>query len=201
MIGSCFSCHDGVISTGKNTEHIASSDVCETCHSSTAWVPVTRVDHAEVQGTCISCHDGVIATGKGVDHIDSSDVCESCHSSTEWVPTTTVDHTQVNGSCVTCHDGIVATGKNVEHIDTSGLCEACHVSDVWVPTSIIYVKQSNVKTFFGEIYIYAGLAKGLVSIFIFGMSHNSRSSLNCLSARSSSRLSRSANARMPIASP
>ena len=76
MIGTCNSCHDGTIATGKSVTHINSSSTCDDCHNSTVgWVPVAQMDHwvggwiTSVIGTCNSCHDGAIATGKSATHI------------------------------------------------------------------------------------------------------------------------------------
>jgi len=44
------------------------------------------------------------------------------------------------------------------------------ISDFWVTTSVVYAKKSNVKTFFGDIYIYAGLMKGALIVSILGLS-------------------------------
>jgi len=44
------------------------------------------------------------------------------------------------------------------------------LSDFWVTTSIVYAKKSNVKTFFGAIYIYAGFMKGALIVSILGLS-------------------------------
>ncbi len=43
------------------------------------------------------------------------------------------------------------------------------VSDIWVVTNVIYAKNSNVKTFFGDIYIYSGLIKGALVTAVFGI--------------------------------
>lgn len=43
------------------------------------------------------------------------------------------------------------------------------VSDYWVVISTVYSKQSNVKTFFGDIFIYAGFIKGLLLSSFFGL--------------------------------
>jgi len=40
------------------------TNLCEDCHSTQVWSPVTQVDHTQVTGTCQSCHNGVIADGK-----------------------------------------------------------------------------------------------------------------------------------------
>ena len=38
-------------STSRTTE------LCDSCHRTTGWVPVVAVDHVEVFGSCASCHD------------------------------------------------------------------------------------------------------------------------------------------------
>ena len=42
-----------------------------------AWLPVTVVDHTQVQGSCASCHNGALARGKPKSHIASSNACEA----------------------------------------------------------------------------------------------------------------------------
>jgi hypothetical protein len=42
------------------------------------------------------------------------------------------------------------------------------ISDSWVATSLVHVKNSNVKTFFGDIYISAGIIKGGLIVSFFG---------------------------------
>ncbi|MDH5546169.1 MAG: hypothetical protein OEZ43_11280 [Gammaproteobacteria bacterium] len=37
VVGTCFSCHNGVTATGKSPTHIFSSTVCENCHAPGAW--------------------------------------------------------------------------------------------------------------------------------------------------------------------
>ncbi|MEE8379978.1 MAG: PKD domain-containing protein, partial [Gammaproteobacteria bacterium] len=128
VLGSCSSCHDGTIASGKGNNHILSSDLCEACHDPSGWVPVITVDHAEVNGTCESsgCHSSLPGG-----HIDSSLVCDACHDVGGWVPPFTVDHDQVNGSCSSCHDGSVATGKPGDHCSTVDECDVCHSVAGW----------------------------------------------------------------------
>ena len=54
----CVSCHNGAGGTGRPPGHIATSDNCASCHNTLAWLPVTTVDHTQVQGSCFSCHNG-----------------------------------------------------------------------------------------------------------------------------------------------
>ena len=121
--GTCESCHDNVIATGKGLTHILTTHPCEVCHNTITWQG--SFDHSTVVGeTCVSCHNGSTATGKSVEHIDTTDTCEACHGVDVWVPALKVDHDQVQGSCITCHDGTIAldsyggaTGGTGEFID------------------------------------------------------------------------------------
>ena len=61
VTGNCASCHNGTTATGKNATHIQTNTLCEDCHRTSGWIPVTRVDHANVIGTCFSCHNGSTA--------------------------------------------------------------------------------------------------------------------------------------------
>jgi len=153
-LGTCASCHDGSIASGKGTTHIASSDNCDACHAPgpTPWAPVApaSVDHNEVLGTCASCHDGTTATGKSNTHINTTEVCEACHAPapTPWQPVApaNVDHNQVLGTCVSCHDGTTASGKSNAHINTSDNCNACHAPGPtpWQPVAPADVDHNEV---------------------------------------------------------
>ena len=111
----CASCHNGTTAPGKRAGHIATSNTCENCHTTSAWTPA-NFDHDNITGSCASCHNGVAATGKSPGHIATTNVCEDCHSVVAFVPAVTVDHTQVVGSCSGCHNGVTATGKNSTHL-------------------------------------------------------------------------------------
>ena len=136
VIGTCASCHNGIIASGKSATHIPTSNTCDACHQPgpVSWVPVAviAVDHNHTLGACVVCHDGTIASGKSATHIPSLDSCENCHlpGPIPWAPilAAAVDHTQVVGACFDCHNGTVASGKGVRHITTSNLCDSCHQS-------------------------------------------------------------------------
>ena len=55
---TCQSCHNGTAASGKGSAHPATTAACGDCHSTMAWQPVLRVDHADVLGSCATCHDG-----------------------------------------------------------------------------------------------------------------------------------------------
>ena len=141
VIGTCISCHDGVVASGKSVNHINTTDACDACHQPgpTPWAPVTtaNVDHAQVIGACISCHDGTIASGKSANHINTTDVCDACHQPgpTPWIPvaSSAVDHNEVLGICSSCHDNVIAQGKGPTHIQTTLECDQCHTVTAWVP--------------------------------------------------------------------
>ena len=44
VTGSCGTCHNSFVATGKNPTHITSSDQCDDCHTSGAWVPATNTN-------------------------------------------------------------------------------------------------------------------------------------------------------------
>lgn len=162
VIGSCVSCHNGVVASGKTELHMPTSDHCETCHiPGEPWVIyLTPVDHTQVIGTCESCHDGDIATGMSATHMVTSDPCDACHTVDAWIPAsdgsggtnpgpdpdTVPDHTQLEQTCVSCHDNVQASGKSVTHINTADMCEACHAvfPDLWVPVTPAGVDHTQV---------------------------------------------------------
>lgn len=140
----CSGCHNGNISEGKNPGHIPTSDNCEQCHSTIAWIPAT-VNHDEVAGACIDCHNGNITEGKpNVGHPPSDNQCEFCHSTVAWLPANFDHQSQgiLDGSpgCSGCHNGNISEGKNQGHILSSDSCEQCHITAAWVPATVDHLE-------------------------------------------------------------
>jgi len=120
----------------KPPTHIATTNNCQSCHTTVAWLPLRIVDHTQVIGTCVSCHNGQIATGKPPTHVATRAGCESCHTTNAWTPAR-FDHTAVAPhSCATCHNGVQATGKPRTHIPTTQACDACHGTLAWRPAKV-----------------------------------------------------------------
>jgi len=133
---ACVTCHAAANGTGKPASHIATSNNCQSCHTTLAWLPVTRVDHTQVIGKCASCHNGQIATGKSSSHIPTSAACDTCHTSIAWTPAR-FDHAAVTPhTCTTCHNSVVAIGMPRAHIPTTQQCDACHGTLRWSPVKI-----------------------------------------------------------------
>jgi hypothetical protein len=134
---ACASCHNQVNATGKPADHLAVVDNCASCHTTLAWVPVSRVDHTQVKGSCVSCHNKIAAKGKGNAHIASGDNCETCHTTVAWTPAR-FDHAAVaSHTCVDCHNGLRATGLPVNHIPTrAAQCDTCHGTLGWKPAKL-----------------------------------------------------------------
>jgi hypothetical protein len=131
---SCVSCHQGTI--GKPPTHIATSDSCQSCHMTLAWLPVSGVDHAQVRGTCVTCHNGRLATGKPSRHIAAAAACESCHTTNAWTPAR-FDHASVAPhTCISCHNAVRAIGLPRNHVPTSQACDACHGTLAWLPAKL-----------------------------------------------------------------
>ncbi|HLQ11950.1 MAG TPA: cytochrome c3 family protein [Steroidobacteraceae bacterium] len=133
---ACVSCHGPGSGIGKPASHIATTDSCESCHTTLAWLPVTRVDHLQVRGACATCHNGTVASGKGSNHIASGNDCETCHTSNAWTPAR-FDHAGVAPhSCRTCHDSLHASGLPVNHVPTTAQCDTCHGTLSWKPAKL-----------------------------------------------------------------
>jgi len=39
VLGSCSTCHNGVIAAGQNPNHFSTPKDCDTCHVTNAWTP------------------------------------------------------------------------------------------------------------------------------------------------------------------
>src|SRR5574343_957105 len=94
--GTCTTCHNGNLATGKPAGHLVTSASCDSCHRTTAWHPASGMDHSTVApGTCATCHNGGRATGRPSAHVPvGSTACDSCHATTGWKPTR-FNHTQL----------------------------------------------------------------------------------------------------------
>ncbi len=133
----CVSCHDGVVTSGKSSNHMPTRNYCGDCHhwADAPWKNIRRVDHGVVIGNCSSCHNGTVAKSKkNVNHIPTSNICEDCHDAAprKWKPIRQMDHLSAFGTCFSCHDGITAKGKGQLHITSDDVCESCHNTTKWL---------------------------------------------------------------------
>jgi nitrate/TMAO reductase-like tetraheme cytochrome c subunit len=173
-MGSCVSCHNGIIATGKGPTHPATSDNCAACHTVMSWNPPSAVDHTQiplaVAGFCIICHNGSAATGKNKGHIATSLECGDCHLTTTWLGAN-FDHTGITSGCASCHNGTKAVGKQGNHMPTTNLCESCHTTGIgtktpsWVPSKFDHTQMTTVNTCLpchnGTVKITTGIVSGL----------------------------------------
>jgi cell pole-organizing protein PopZ len=133
-VAACVSCHSGA--GARPATHIATTDRCEHCHSTIAWLPVVGVDHTQVRGTCSTCHNGVTATGKPAKHLATAAACERCHTTNAWIPAR-VDHAGIAAhTCATCHNSVRAIGMPRTHVPTTQPCDTCHGTLGWRPARV-----------------------------------------------------------------
>ena len=124
----CWDCHRSaslVRATVQPSTHITTSERCDACHRTAAWVPIARIDHLETYGSCESCHDNRRAAGKPASHLPTGNQCDNCHRTQAWVPAF-FDHAGIDSNCASCHNGTTATGKPADHIPATNICEDCH---------------------------------------------------------------------------
>ena len=139
LSSSCRNCHNDDFGTipSKSQNHIATSNLCETCHTPLAWNIAPDVDHLEVFGNCSQCHNGTQAIGKSEFHAPTNAECDDCHNTTSFIalnPDGSFDHTGISRSCSGCHNGTVSRGKTPTpndtppgtHPVTSAECGFCH---------------------------------------------------------------------------
>ncbi len=139
LSSDCMSCHNTNADPSiqaKSSTHMATSNMCQACHSPIGFNVEGFVDHAEVFGNCGGCHDGVTATGKSANHLVTTQECSDCHNTTSFINLNsdgTFDHTGIMGGCSACHNGIVAIGTTSDlnpsgHPSISVECNACHTT-------------------------------------------------------------------------
>jgi hypothetical protein len=167
LSSNCVQCHNGELDIdpldpgrgkipGKSPDHLATSNLCETCHTPMGFTmvspsldasgnPVTLpggspvgpfvtafIDHQEVWGDCSECHNGVLAVGKSEFHIPTVAECDNCHNTTSFLELAldgSFDHTGISSGCSVCHNGTVATGMTdtAIHQTTESDCVFCHL--------------------------------------------------------------------------
>jgi hypothetical protein len=150
--GTCTTCHNGSIATGKPAAHMQTTGSCDSCHKTSGWQSATGFNHAGVTaGSCITCHNGARATGKPPRHVPvaASVSCDACHrTSGAWRPST-FNHSQVTApnQCASCHSGAFppADGRPATHIPYQSLagvvipnCDSCHKAgfSAWTPARL-----------------------------------------------------------------
>jgi hypothetical protein len=151
--GSCATCHNGVISTGKPANHnsgLRDIESCNRCHRTFAWIPSSFDHTAIVSGSCASqCHNGGLARGRPASHttrLKATSSCDTCHRLFAWLPTFYSHAGVAAGSCANCHNGSDATNKPSSHTGAKATltCDQCHNTAAWLPAA----------------YNHAGVARG-----------------------------------------
>ena len=138
LSSNCVSCHDGVlVNPGKSPDHIATSNLCQGCHTPQGAAIIPFVDHQEVFGNCSECHNGTTAIGKSEFHTPTNAECDNCHNTTSFLQLQLdggFDHSNITRGCNGCHNGTVATGKTLSildggrHPNTNSECGSCHTT-------------------------------------------------------------------------
>jgi len=151
LSSNCVNCHNGVSLNNRGEpivpkvgDHLATSNMCQTCHTTFGFVTPAFVDHQEVLGNCSECHDGVRAIGKSIWHVETAEECDECHNTTHFLelqPDGSFDHTGILRACLGCHNGSVATGQDAGHIVTNTDCGYCHATVSFLPA---YVDHSDI---------------------------------------------------------
>jgi len=143
---NCGSCHDGITRNNngqflpqKVPNHIASSNMCQACHTPQGYNIIPFVDHQETFGNCSECHNGEIAIGKSDTHPATDAECSDCHNTSHFLELGadgSFDHSNITRSCSGCHNHAIATGKTPSasdvppgsHPDTNAECGSCHTT-------------------------------------------------------------------------
>ena len=137
----CYACH-----AAKDKHNGQLGPTCESCHSTSAWLPATfdhnlsifKLTGKHVNVVCTGCHINNMFKGTPTDcntcHSTNDPhkgqlgiLCGSCHSTSGWLPAT-YDHNlssfkltgaHVSVNCTQCH-----TSNNYDGV--SSTCAACH---------------------------------------------------------------------------
>jgi hypothetical protein len=132
----CAVCHAASTRMRLSRVHVATTASCESCHTTLAWMPVTRVDHLQVRGPCATCHNGTVAVGMSHRHVAVTSNCDACHTTIAWTPARFEHVAAAQRPCTSCHDSVHAVGLPRNHIPTSKQCDACHGTLAWAPAKL-----------------------------------------------------------------
>lgn len=150
----CANCHDGNyvydlvgnVAVTKSGDHLATSNMCQACHTTFGFELLVYFDHQEIiNSTCSECHNGVTAIGKSIFHVATNAECDDCHTTISFVevgPDGSYDHTGIDRACSACHNGKVAIGKYEGHFETDIDCGFCHTT---ISFQDAYVDHSGFK--------------------------------------------------------
>lgn len=140
-VNNCASCHNGayaaVNAKAKPVTHIPTTLQCDSCHTTTAWLPTSFAHTGVAPGTCATCHNGTSARGKTNTHIPTTASCDVCHRNYVAFAPANMSHSGTTGpvataNCSTCHSGayvaINAQAKTATHIATTAQCDTCHTN-------------------------------------------------------------------------
>ena len=140
LSSDCSVCHTPAYTTiqTKPSTHIATSNMCQSCHSPLGFAVASYVDHKEVFGKCSDCHDGVTATGKSAAHIVTTQECSDCHTTESFLTLINgkFNHANTTEPCSACHNGRTAIGTDSDpnptgHPSISTECNSCHTTDTF----------------------------------------------------------------------
>jgi hypothetical protein len=112
----CYPCHSADFARPANPNHVTGmlDHRCETCHSTTAWIPST-FNHGSTKFALTGTH--------------ATTPCQSCHVNGNYKLSYT--------GCYSCHSADFAMPKNPNHVTASfsHACEMCHTTTVWKPST------------------------------------------------------------------
>ena len=112
VTGSCSTCHDGHQATGEPTGHFITTLQCDSCHSTTSWLPV------------VFRHTSSAYPG---DHAGNPP-CTACHTSN--TQTIAWQYPAYQPDCAGCHAGDYRAGVDRHHgsvsVDRDCGASGCH---------------------------------------------------------------------------
>ena len=139
VAGDCAMCHfvgNPWDAPSQPSNHIATNDTCDSCHSTLIFQIGQQVDHAAVVGACESCHfagNTFGAPSQPAGHVGTSMDCAACHLSTASFSVVSMDHSEITAPCATCHlgsafyaDAPAKASAPPAHSGVSDDCAACH---------------------------------------------------------------------------
>jgi DmsE family decaheme c-type cytochrome len=120
---------DVSFSRTSKTPHESRSQVCMSCHQSSARMDWQMSAHARQDVTCSSCHQVHAARDPVRDRVIQSDTCFACHKEQRAQVNRPVHHPIPEGkmSCSSCHNVHGGNPKQLVRDSVNETCYTCHM--------------------------------------------------------------------------
>ena len=133
VIGSCFSCHDGITATGKTPDHIASNNSCDDCHTTIRGC--RRLRSRQRHPAPASPATTAPPPSASQPTISPANSCDDCHTTNAWTRCD-VRPQQRHRQLRQLPQRHRATGKNANPYPDQQSARTATATNGWIPVAL-----------------------------------------------------------------